>query len=178
MELPISPIITKLVIHKQIIFKNGKFEILGQSVLIMPSKFLPFVLKQYPGSKAILYEFCKMAGKEFGEGLRSNFGLSADKLRKTFEEVFNIAGWGTAIFHKLDYDNGIAHVKLLNSTIAKQVKSKQPVDHAVRGFFAAGGSEIFGKEAECIETQCSSAGKDHCEFVVGSFDLLSKNYKK
>jgi len=171
-------LLSKLLLRKQITFENGSINILGQPFLMMPSRVISLLFKATPENRKTMYYFCKASGAEFGTALQNNFNLKKDSLRKIGQDIFNIAGWGSLNFYKLDYETNTANVRLFKSTVANQFQSKDPIDHTARGFFAGFATIVFDTDVDCIETSCLATGKDHCEFIVAPSDYLNKNYKK
>jgi predicted hydrocarbon binding protein len=148
---------------------EGEWQIAGSDWLLVSGSTLrswATVTEQILGSgaKAVAYKTGKHTGEQFAEMLLKK-GLKDEELKCALEVFLTNGGWGK-VRAKLDFQKKIAVVRIRNSVMTRQIKSKEPVCHFISGFIAGALSVIFSKKAECVEIRCKAKGDNFCEFRV------------
>lgn len=96
------------------------------------------------------------------------FGLKKEKLLEFFRAFFSASGWGLFEFQDIDFKEKRAIVFVHNAPFSRlfSTHSQYPVDSFLRGIVSAVFCVIFNENVECVETECSAMGAQHCSFVV------------
>lgn len=162
----------KLLMAREIKFKEGEISLLGNRVVLMPSYSLSGILKnagENPEIGKILYYESKGCLRDgFAKVVRQKYGLTGGRLVDWLINVGHVAGWGqiSLVRHTASNDavEDVFHVK--NPPSLRLAKSARPVDHIFRGMIAGGESMAFDADMEAIETKCVAQGNPYCEFVA------------
>jgi hypothetical protein len=166
----------KLVLAGQIKFERGRVELLNQKINIFPTSVFSTIVENNPSVIKDLYNSTKQSAKLFSQEVQKKYGFDGRELKKWLIDITALAGWGEAEFVKYDDKKFHAIVRMRNSSVASISKKKMCVDHAVRGFFAGGGSISMNKDLDSIEIKCVAKGDKVCEFVVAEKNFLKKKY--
>lgn len=174
--MDIKVLFGKLLIGRQLEFDNGKINLIGQPMVMMPvvtiAKMQHHIEKKSKLRKLgedALYNAAKDAGIDYMGRYRKNYGVtSPTKLLEWAINSMHLAGWGQFTVSKFDVKKAIAEFKVENSPFAIEIgKRRYPVDHIIRGYIAGGLYVMFNRKVECKETKCIATGYPHCEFIAG-----------
>ncbi|GEM_PF-3079059 len=161
-------VVSKLLLHKQIIFEKGSFKIFGQSCSILPIQSHVDIQKKLEelGLINLIYYSNKVAGFKWFEVMKKAYGLKTKiDILKWGMSLMELAGFGESSYLKQDFDNFQIVVKIEQSPIVKLYgKSSTPVDVVYRGLLAGAMESTFNIPMDCIETKCS--------ILEGSFCIL------
>jgi predicted hydrocarbon binding protein len=80
--------------------------------------------------------------------------------------IYTAAGWGRAELVELDIPRRHAKLRFTEGFECVEMSTGEPESHFTRGHMAGALSAFFGADVRAEETKCTSAGNDHCEFVV------------
>ena len=108
--------------------------------------------------------------KGIGKKVGSNFvhttlekGLGADEVPTILSLLLNQGGWGKTEI-KIDFEEKNAIVTMQNCITARNIKTKEPSCHFLKGYFEGFFGNIFNLETECVETSCIASGGSACVF--------------
>lgn len=169
----------RLLAMRQLQFKEGEIDLLGQRIVMSPRDTLVGVtdyLVNNPQSIPTMYEYIRHSfGDGWASAVKKSYGFSSKDYIKWLIDISNIAGWGKSELVKYDVDNDIGVFRTFNPLIGSQFigKSSKPVDHIWRALTAGGQSRIFDKEMDWVETQCVATGAPFCEFLFKPRKLFS-----
>jgi predicted hydrocarbon binding protein len=149
--------------------EKGEIRIAGADWILMGASTFRDLVKGTekilgPGAIMVWLEAGKQAGREFSGGLM-RLGMEFEELPSMLEEFFTQGGWGK-IQTEVDFTMKKAFVTIRNSATARQIETKEPVCHFIRGFIAGVCDIMFHGITECLETKCMAKGDAHCEFRV------------
>jgi predicted hydrocarbon binding protein len=162
----------KLLMAREIKFKEGEISLLGDRVVLIPAYSLGSMLKSASENpelgKSLYYVSKECLRNGFAKVVRSKYGLTGMRLIEWLVNVGHVAGWGSISIVKRDVSpervEFVFHVK--NPPLLGLAKSAKPVDHIFRGMIAGGESMAFDADVEAIETKCVAQGNPYCEFVA------------
>ncbi len=169
-----------LVAHRRLKFEEGKIELLGQGVAIVPLDYLITLQKtlEATGSDNQLYSVAKEMGYRWFKNMYDYFKIKPEDVTKWGVNVLSLAGWGETISVSVDIKGEKLTVKLKNAAQSKKYGlSDHPVDYFVRGCYASGATVLFGKNCDAIEVSCVSTGSEYCEFVAQPTEKILKSDK-
>jgi predicted hydrocarbon binding protein len=151
--------------HKE----KGEIRIAGTDWILMSASTFRDLVKGTErmlgsGGVVIWLEVGQHAGKEFAKALLMD-EKEPEELQRLAEVFFTQCGWGK-IQTKMNLAKKEAFVTIRNSATSRQIQSKEPVCHFIRGFIAGICDVIFNDSTECIETKCMAKGDALCEFRV------------
>lgn len=179
------PVVTKLLIQRQLRFEAGHLILLGQRICMMPIHTIgriQFELKKY-GAENIIYHTTKESGFDWWSGMTKTFKTT--KIGEMLDwgvKIMSLAGWGNLTITKIDIENKEIFYTLENSSVANYLgKTGEAEDHIFRGYLAGSNKYFFGVESEAIETKCASKGDPRCVIVTkpkGKFDIKNPEVKK
>ncbi len=92
-------------------------------------------------------------------------GLSLDEVPTILSLLLNQGGWGKTEI-EMSFEKKSAVVTMQNCVTARNVKTKVPNCHFLRGYFEGFFGKLFKVETECRETSCSATGELACKFNV------------
>lgn len=161
----------KLLVSRHINIEKGKMDLLGHSIVFIPVEMFAYVIKESKNSKEIgnlIYEGCRKAAKDFSKDINKKYRFKNKReFSKWLIDLFSLSGWGILTLQKLDLKNKKAIFRLHDSPVCKIYgKSKEPLDHAIRGLLAGGSCEILNGNIHGVETKCASMNGSYCEFVM------------
>ncbi len=172
-------IFEKLMIARQISFKDGSVYVVGARVVVPPAAAISehsLMINENPEYVQTLYESSKEGFRQtLVEGLPKLHGFDVNDFMK-WSELSIVTGWGVFDWQDLDYGKKSATVLLENSPVGTMLagKVKKPVDHIARGFIAGTAEVAFKEEVDCVEIECVALGAKRCRFAVGARKDLEK----
>lgn len=171
-------LITRLVLHKQLVWGEGYVKLLNQNVVIFPfSNLLDLIrLIETSKQKKHIYLSAKKLGKEWIESLFKAYKMDTIKDQaKWGENVFTLAGFGKMQVVSWDIDKKEMIYRVHNSVIANAYgKIGKVVDVIPAGWFAGASSVFFNSDVDCVEVKCLSKGDNICEFLTATKAELKK----
>jgi len=189
--MTLSPILKKLLFVRQFGIDEGKINLLGTREIMLNAAAI-LELQEIDESK--LYDLAKKSSfkniKGFVEhakvynkvkdvfiseiaDLGNKIGQTDEGSLKVLQEIFNVYGLGDMSVQELNNAKREALIMVRESTIAEEYmkkhkkKSKNPTCTITAGVIAGIFSFIFGKEVDCVETQCLAQGRSYCMFKTG-----------
>ncbi|MBI4162785.1 MAG: hypothetical protein HY513_03815 [Candidatus Aenigmarchaeota archaeon] len=177
-------IVTKLLLHKQLVFDKGRIQIFGRYSSLLPSDAFVNIQKELEqiNKENIIYFSGKYSGKLWFIEMNKVFKIKSRDVIKLGSDIVTLAGWGEAVPKKDDAKNKTVIFNLNNSIVAKfHGKSNYAIDHFFRGLLCGAMCVIFKTDMDAIETACVAKGDRKCEFVVKpskSFDFSDPIVKK
>ena len=90
-------------------------------------------------------------------------GLGPDEVPTILSLLLNQGGWGKTEI-EMDLEKKNAVVIIQNCVTARNIKTKEPNCHFLRGYFEGFFGKIFNLETECVETSCIASGGSACVF--------------
>ncbi|AJF60043.1 MAG: V4R protein [archaeon GW2011_AR10] len=166
----------KLVLAKQIKFDQGKIELLNQKLSIFPVSVFSTIVDNNPKVVPDVYQATKESAQMFANEIKKRHKFTGQQLKSWLKDIVSFAGWGKAEFIIYDEKNFASIVRVQQSPVAEISKKKGYTDHALRGFFAGGGSASMETDLDCIEIKCVAKGDSICEFVLGKKQILKKDH--
>ncbi|MFH0922697.1 MAG: 4-vinyl reductase [Candidatus Micrarchaeota archaeon] len=176
--------LTKLLMHRQMQFGDGKIEIFGQPVVLNALHTELGILRELEKQKMehVIYYSAKNAGYLWFEGMTSKYGLKIGEIMNWGPELINLAGWGVVKPVKADVKGSEFSFLLLQSTMAKYYgKTNHPVDHYFRGLVTGAWEYACKQKLEGIEVECMATGANACRFELktkNKLDLANANVKR
>ena len=164
----------KLILAGQLKFNKGSIELLNQKVSVFPVSVFSTIVENNPGAIPDVYKATKQSAKLFASEIKKRHKFSGQQLKSWLKDIIEFAGWGEAEFVLYDEKSFRSIFRVKESTVAKISNKKEPSDHALRGFFAGGGSDSLGKDLDCVETKCIAQGDKICEFFLAEASILKK----
>ena len=167
--------LSNLLLHKQMVFGDGKIEILGQPVVLNALLTEVGIMRELETRKLehIIYYSAKAAGHEWFKGMSEKYGLKPQDIMKWGPELINLAGWGIVKPVKADLSAGELEFFLVESTFAKHYgKADHPVDHYFRGLVTGAWENACAQSLDGIELECASMGVKTCKFKLCSREKL------
>ncbi len=166
-------VVKKLLFARQLQLEEGRFDLLGIKMLLMPAEILVNMQTEltnilgYEKAKKIIYNSIKQASIKYNRMISEKYGFQFLKFKEWQENLIELAGWGKLEIPKADWKTGKAMIIVRNSVVAEIVgHSKKPVDHILAGFFAGGISANFKKNVEAKEIECVACGNRFCKFII------------
>jgi predicted hydrocarbon binding protein len=166
--------IANLILHKQLVFKKGKIDLLGETVTFVPLSTHITEIRFFEKKKmeSGLYTSAKYTGVTWNRKMHQKYSTKTP--REIFEwgnKVMNLAGYGEFVVYREDDKKQEYTWRLYNSEIAKRYvqkygKTRRPVCHRPRGFFAGAMSFVSGTDLDAVEVKCKAKGDPHCEFLI------------
>ena len=92
-------------------------------------------------------------------------GLSPNEAPTILSLLLNQGGWGKTEI-EMDFERKDAVVTIQNCITARNIKTKEPNCHFLRGYFKGFFVKLFNVELECVETECIANGGSACKFRV------------
>jgi predicted hydrocarbon binding protein len=168
----------KLILHKQIVMKNGEIKSFGQNIVFFPLSNLFYILKLVDKLKKQdeLYEMSKQLGKEWITHLLKIYKMDTiEEQAKWGENAFTLAGFGKMQVVNWNVKKKEMRYRVYNSVVARKYGNVgRTVDHIPRGWFAGAASVFFNTDVDCVEVKCLSKGDKFCEFLVAPKKTLKK----
>lgn len=178
-------VILDLISHGHLKFEEGEINLLKQNVIIFPFEniFLIQKLLEKPDKTYDLYLASKKLGKDWITALFKEYKLQTiEEQAKWGENVFTLAGFGKMKVVSWDVNKKTMVYRVHNSITAKYFgKTKHPVCHIPRGWFAGAASVFFKQDVDAVETSCMSLGSEYCEFLIkpkGTFNFKEKEVRR
>jgi len=166
----------KLMASKQILFENGRMEVLGIRDCFTPLETYVLIQKEVfkKSGSDLIYSSAKKAGYNWFKKMAENFkGLTQSKASQWGVDLVALSGWGQPEIEKIDFSINFGIFNLRNSTLARAYgTSTEPVDHLFRGLLAGGMSFGTKSDLDSIETHCLAKGDSFCRFLVGPKSLI------
>jgi len=168
--------LTKLLMTKQIDFKDGLIIFFGRPFNIIPHDLIVSITKAMMKSKENFEYFYFEAWKA---GLMTVDIMNKRYKIKTAEERYTLAmdalalaGMGT--YETIRFIPGkISHFRVYGNPVPLAFyPSPEPVDLFLRGINAGGGSIVHGRIINCIELKCAAQNGSFCEYVNGTKEVL------
>lgn len=114
--------------------------------------------------KTYLEELGKKACENFVLSmLERGFGMS--ELPTILSLILNQGGWGKTEI-EMDFEKKKAVITMQNCVTARNIKTKEPNCHFLRGYFEGFFEKIFSTQVECVETSCIANGGSVCSFHI------------
>lgn len=163
----------KLMLARQLEFKDGVYLIIGKRVVMTPgtilNAFQNVLLKEvgYTRASPLLYEMGYTAGYEWIKAYRDRLNITdSNKLFDFAAEFSTSSGWGNTELVSKDLQNKHFMLHTTNSPFLNSShKNKKPICHILRGLYSGAGEVIFGETLGGIETKCQHLGDKYCEFI-------------
>lgn len=128
-------------------------------------EFLGGIAKAFePLANEILCEAGKYAGKDYVARLIEK-GVKSDEVPEWLFEFFTNCGWGHVYLQVLTENREVV-ISVENCVTARNVNSKQPVCHFIKGYFSGVYEAVWSDITDCNEVLCSAKGDPFCEFRV------------
>lgn len=149
--------------------EKGEIRVLGQDwILITTSTFKNL----FEGTEKILgsgatvvwFSIAQHTGREIMKTVLKG-ETNPQKAIGFLETFFTQGGWGKVQID-MNFEDKRAAVKIENCATARDIRSKEPICHFVRGFVSGVAEILFGSPTKCFETKCSAKGDSFCEFQV------------
>jgi predicted hydrocarbon binding protein len=175
-------IFEKLMLARQLSFKEGKIELLGQNLVFSPADFFSryiYALKDKPELIISLYNSAKSTMKEgFSLNVGKSYGFSFKDYARWFVDIAELSGWGQVVWEDINEAEMKGVITITNSPVAANLKNKvsAPCDHITRGFMAGAASSAFKEEVDMIEIECEALGAQKCKFIMGKIDYLKSKF--
>jgi predicted hydrocarbon binding protein len=160
---------TDLIAHRRLKFDEGKIELLGQSVTMIPLDYLVTLQKglEKQNNSNVLYFSSKEMGYRWFKNMYNYFKIRPEDVTRWGVNTLSIAGWGKMLSVDVDLKGERMTVRVSNAAQAVQYGlSDHPVDSFIRGCYASGATVLFGKDCDCVELSCISQGASFCEFLA------------
>ncbi len=168
---------TDLIAHRRIKFEEGKIELLGQGVSLIPLDYMVTLQKELEkeGKDNTLYFVSKEMGYRWFKNMYDYFKIKPEDVTRWGVNILALAGWGKMVKVDVDLKGETLIVKVQNSAQAKKYgPSDHPVDYFIRGCYASGATVLFGKNCDAVETQCISQGAEYCQFLAQPTEKFDK----
>ncbi|MFA5763330.1 MAG: hypothetical protein WC915_00790 [archaeon] len=172
---------SKLIMHNQLSFNEGKIDLFGEQILMFPTYCMVDTLKELEknGSEYLFYKSFRELGIKFTQGLIKNYKMKTiDDLIRVGSGVIAMAGYGVVKVVSLNSTNHEVVIRLEKSSLADYYgKSDHPIDHLFRGIatgFMCVGFNDFTLEG--VEISCRAMGAPNCDVLIKSkekFDLTN-----
>lgn len=151
-------------------YKHNNFFLSNVPFVIAPSAML-FGMAKSPDPvfhKHVYYSVKSGVEDYLLKQFEKEFGLKKEKLLEFFQAFFSASGWGLFEFQDINYVEKKAIVFVHNAAFSQffSVHSPRAVDSFLRGIVSAVFCVIFSENVECVETECSAMGAQHCTFIV------------
>lgn len=181
-----SSFFDKLMLARQVSFKEGRVEMLeNQRLLLFPMELAAFytadLLKDTEGTKELYRtgKECMLKGFVYNT-MKSHGPTSRKDLLSLLSNIASFAGWGVYRYEMIDEKNHKILMNMWDCLVSDYLKGKvdAPCDHIFRGFIAGGASVVFGREMECIESECIAIGDSRCHFTAATKEELEKEFPK
>ena len=176
--------LSNLMLHKQMVFGDGKIEIFGQPVVLNALLTELGILQEMEKRQleSVIYYSAKDAGHLWFKSMSEKYGLKPQDIMKWGPELINLAGWGIVKPVKADLVAGELDFVLADSTLAKYYgHSDHPVDHYFRGLVTGAWENACNQPLEGIEVECMAEGVPACKFQLRprlKFDLSDPKVKR
>ena len=179
-----SSFFEKLMLAREISFKEGRIEYLGNSRLMLLSEFF---LSMYTESMIDnkeellrLYRNCKedMRDRFVKEITGSHGDTSRESMLGLLKQTAEFGGWGRYEYESVNEDEHRVIFRMSDGIVSSALKGKvkKPCDHIFRGIAAGGISVMFNSDVDCIELSCTAIGDPFCKLVAGSREFLEKKF--
>lgn len=180
MEIDLS-LAEHLMSTKQLTFKNGYVEMMGNRMIMPNSKMLSALILKFNESNEIIYDIYETTKRSFEEGTATELGKKYEfDFHSYFEWLTKIAmivGWGRFKWELLDENHKIGRIYVEDSAIGEDLKGlvKAPVDHFIRGLVAGGASVSLKTDIDVLEEECIAMGAPRCNFLFKPADQFEQN---
>lgn len=175
-------ILAKLMLYRQIEFKDGSIKLLNQPMVMLPFKNLLYIQKLIDEKKLTyeLYLTAKELGKEWMENTEKTYHMKSVREQLAWgENALNLSGWGKMRVTEWNKEKKEKICVLENSTIAEGYgNTGKVVCHLIRGWVAGSACTLFSSDVDGLETKCKSKGDAYCKFEVRpreTFDFRKKS---
>ena len=169
-----------LMLGKQISFEDGKIELAGQRVVLMPIGPFAHYIAEINNDPELLGKLYLAAKRSIREGgvVEKLYKRSAKNYAQWFVDIMNLFGLGKFNIENLDEEKGGGVVNLENSPVAIYLKGNisRCADHLTRGLISGVMSVILKEDIEAIETECFGIGNKNCRFIFGKKNELKSNF--
>jgi predicted hydrocarbon binding protein len=132
------------------------------------SDALDAVRKEFgTGGSVLLYDQGYKMGEEGARDIVERLGRKF--IREHLSQVlalWSAVGWGRVSLLTYEPAGPIVVVKVEESFECAEFVSEEPYSQFLRGHLCSWLSTLFNTTLKCVETQCVSAGSEHCEFRV------------
>ena len=172
----------RMMITKQLKFSDGRIELFDRRFAISGEFISNHIgeINSIPEAVAKIYRSSKDASCLFFIEVGSKYKFSFNDFINWELDVNKFCGWGVMKYEKIDKDEKIIVVSVLDSPTGIFMKGKTALacDHITRGFIAGGAKAAFNDEIECLEIECIAKGDLRCLFVAARSDELKLKYQK
>ncbi len=174
----------KLMLARQISFKEGRIEYLGNSRLMLLSQgFLAMYTESVIDSRKEtyrLYKNCKEDMRDrFIKKITGSHGAGSRRgMMELLKGTSEFGGWGTYEFETVEENEHKTIFRMYDGIVSSALKGKvkKPCDHIFRGLTAGAMSVMFNEDIDCLEISCEAAGDPVCKFVAGRPEFLKSKY--
>jgi predicted hydrocarbon binding protein len=172
-------IFEKLMLARQLSFKEGEIDLLGQRLVMLPSIVFSdytMAINDSPDKVAEFYKSVKSSSKaNFAVSVGKSYGFNFQNYFDWMTKIVILSGWGIWKWDFLDEEKKSGKISVTNSPVAENLKGKVkcPVDHIIRGFMAGGASASLKTDVDVVEEECVALGAPQCKFVFKSPDQFN-----
>jgi len=145
----------------------------GDDIVLMNGATLRVVLDGMrqmlqSGSDLMWYNAGVHTGKAEGHRLQKAIAtMGPDGFLHLINDLYTNLGWGKTTSHGLDTDRMSVVIETRSNPLTRNVRSRQPVCHYIKGFYAGFCAVVFKSDKVTVsEALCEATGADHCEFRI------------
>ncbi len=179
-----SSFFEKLMLAREISFKEGRIEYLRNSRLMLLSEiFLSTYTESMMDSKKELLRLYKNCKEDMRDGFikkitGSHGNTSRGRMLGLLNQTTEFGGWGRYEYEFVNEEARRTIIRMSDGIVSSALKGKvkKPCDHILRGFAAGGMSVMFDSDVDCVEISCAAIGDPFCRFAVGSMEFLEREF--
>ena len=172
----------RMMITRQLKFSDGRIELFSRRFAISGEFISNHIseINSIPEAVAKIYRNSKDSSFLFFMEVGSKYKFSFNDFINWELDVNKFCGWGVMKYERIDKDEKIIVVSVLDSPTGIFMKGKTALacDHIIRGFIAGGAKAAFNDEIECLEIECIAKGDLRCLFIAAKSEELKLKYPR
>lgn len=165
-------LISKLLMTKQLQFDEGKIDVKGMKMNLLPSNSTSAFMKYFLETKELekLYMLSWFWGHTVVYNISKKFGLEKPEeiysMGMNFGEAMGFGLYCTHDYHPGEY----THFEIENNPFLESIDSEreEPIDYVISGIMGGGGCMVHEEVCQNVEIKCMNAGDELCEFLTGT----------
>lgn len=179
-----TSLLQKLMLARQINFREGDISLLGQRVVIFPEETIFVMTKLLVDDQSLVPTVYEDIRKSICKGwagiIKKNYKFKHRDYLNYLFGISNLSGWGKSKLVSFDHKTYSGKTVADNTPMGVAFKGKttQSVDHLWRAAAAGSISAVFLEPIDVFEVRCIAKGDKQCELYFKPRRLITDEERK